>query len=581
MFLIFTGNTLKNESKDSLEVIQRLLLHGQRKKAVMSALNSEEYALALLIANVCDQSTFQAAAHQYTNNFLQKGTPIHTAATLFMTPIQSSNDSSDFQYTSDFWNGCEKDLDKTWRFHLATIISNKTVGWKTLIVSLGDQLMQLNHVHAAHFCFMVSGCSITSPSEPSSRLVLLGCSHTVPLHRALLTHESLESFKRLEAWEWAKRKSNPRAAISILQPYKLKYAKILADLGFESQAKKYVDTIRKCTGMKTAHKKKKLSLYSKEFIQDLEMFEDRLCVSLGMPNLYADQKHDTSLSNVIPSLLKKIVGNNSKASPTSSIVSNDSDYQVKDQQEVSTGLKKENTPKRNDCVALPIGWVELSDPITLKTYYFNEEENMSSWEKPSTLPISEEKKTITSSLPDGWVELIDPTSKKVYFFNEIEGQSLWDRPGVASFSPAISPQLDTALEATSEQTTNEIVSDESDNITDKITSSEIDDATCGDKQDERDDVLVDGCDESFMSTRTSITVPGSAEIKVRKNKGINPISDDSLTPLSISTPVHSNKRSFSAPPSTEKIVPKSPTSAPISPSTESKENVKSKCRIYV
>ena len=36
-------------------------------------------------------------------------------------------------------------------------------------------------------------------------------------------------------------------------------------------------------------------------------------------------------------------------------------------------------------------------------------------------------------------------------------------------------------------------------------------------------------------------MPRSAKIKVRNGKGINPISDDSLTPLSISTPMYSNK----------------------------------------
>ena len=42
-------------------------------------------------------------------------------------------------------------------------------------------------------------------------------------------------------------------------------------------------------------------------------------------------------------------------------------------------------------------------------------------------------------------------------------------------------------------------------------------------------------------TKTPIAVPRSAEIKVGKNKGINPISDDSLSPLSISTPIQYNK----------------------------------------
>jgi hypothetical protein len=62
--------------------------------------------------------------------------------------------------------------------------------------------------------------------------------------------ESFESFKLTEAWEWAKRKGNSKAVISMLQPFKLKCAEILVDFGFEKEAKKYIDNIRKCNGLK-------------------------------------------------------------------------------------------------------------------------------------------------------------------------------------------------------------------------------------------------------------------------------------------------------------------------------------------
>ena len=289
-----------------LEEIQKLLLRGKREEAVECAVAEKQYALALLIASVCDHSTYYAVARCFVDKALPSGTPLHTVAALFADQIQISDDDVDTP-ASDFWRDSTENLYSSWRSHLASILSNQTEGWKKIVISLGDQLRSQGKIHAAHFCYLISGYAITSYNNPSSRLVLLGCDHTLDIHQTLTTLDSLEGYERLEALEWAKRKGNPHAVISTLQPLKLKYASILADHGFEKAAKAYVDSIRKCTGIENAQEfDSSTTPYSSEFVEALDILEDRLCDSMGLPNEMKNSKSKKSIS--LPSVFSNLLG---------------------------------------------------------------------------------------------------------------------------------------------------------------------------------------------------------------------------------------------------------------------------------
>jgi len=295
-----------NGSSSSLEKVQGFLLRGQREDAVSSALSSKNYALALLLAGMCSDSTYQTVVRRYADEALQIGSPLHTVATLFAQPTDEASGS-----TFDFWSGSSENLHKTWRYHLSTILSNQTRGWKKIVISLGDQLLSLGHTCAAHFCYMVSGFSLASQSDPSARLVLVGCDHSFSQHVTLLSPQGLESYKRTEAFEWSKQKGNPHATVVVFQPFKLRYAMLLADHGFEKEAKMYVDNIRKCTGLDSIEsirinkKAKKPSMaYDKEFVNALNIFDDRLCKSLGL------SPQDQSWKSGVQNIFSKIVNSN-------------------------------------------------------------------------------------------------------------------------------------------------------------------------------------------------------------------------------------------------------------------------------
>lgn len=212
-------------------------MRGERDDAVDEALASGEFAMALLVASMCGREKYQHAAQQYADKVLMPGSPLHTVAMLLTGQIGSSSS----------WGGNPIELCNTWRVHLAAILSNRTDGWNRVVLSLGDRLLELGETHAAHFCYMVCGCSVASPLRPDSRLTLLGC-NLVPVDVTLTTSGSIQAYTYTEAYEWAKRRGNSNAAIQSLQPFKLRYAMLLADLGYKQAARRYIDTILECMG---------------------------------------------------------------------------------------------------------------------------------------------------------------------------------------------------------------------------------------------------------------------------------------------------------------------------------------------
>jgi hypothetical protein len=266
----------------SWKLIQKKLVVGEREEAIDEAIASGEFAMALLVGAMCSREKYQYASRQYAEKVLIPGSPLHTVAMLYtgqlMPPESGSNTS--------FWGGNSVELCRTWRTHLAAIICNRTTGWDRIVLSLGDRLLDLGETHAAHFCYMVCGCPVASPLRPDARLTLLGC-NLVPADVTLNTVGSIEAYTYTEAYEWAKRCGNPNAAIQSLQPFKLRYAMLLADLGYEEAARRYIQSILNCIGASMADISATgdppgplslciLSADRSELLASLGLFEERL-----------------------------------------------------------------------------------------------------------------------------------------------------------------------------------------------------------------------------------------------------------------------------------------------------------------
>lgn len=219
--------------------------------------------------------------------------------------------------------------------------SNQTVGWERIVIALGDRLLQLGHVHAAHVCYLVSftpfgysQSSKRSAANAKARLILLGVdanSSNISLHSQLRTPESIEAFYRTEAFEWARRRGgNRKTHIPILQPYKLRYAQLLADFGWEESAREYVLSVRSCIGFDSTSKGAphksgssmasgnlssgtSLALLQDEaFIESLKQLDDRICVSTGAEplcwNVGGEDGNKGGVARAMGSIVKSVLG---------------------------------------------------------------------------------------------------------------------------------------------------------------------------------------------------------------------------------------------------------------------------------
>lgn len=112
-------------SADNVSDVQALLLRGDRESAVSEALTQQNYALALLIASMCDRTTYQITARRFADEVLQSGSPLHTAALLFSKNLEVPRDEEllDPKSGQSFWNDveCYGNLEETWRDQLASI----------------------------------------------------------------------------------------------------------------------------------------------------------------------------------------------------------------------------------------------------------------------------------------------------------------------------------------------------------------------------------------------------------------------------------------------------------------------------
>jgi hypothetical protein len=278
----YPNNVPSRPSSDAdLTDVQYLLLRGERELAAAKALEDKHYALALIIASMCDEGTYEMVAQRFADDALPPGSPLYTTALLFTNNLRlpPSRELKDPKHQSSFWcTDVYRDLETNWKQQLASILSNQRDSSTKIIMTLGDRLMQVGLCQAAHVCYLAASMPLNDPSKPTTRMTLLGCDHKIPINRALMTPEAIEAFERSEAFEWARRLGNKKSTFSSLQPFKLRYAELLADFGREELAREYLQSIRLCTGI--GLDKKALS-FGSSFIQLLRELDDRICGSTG------------------------------------------------------------------------------------------------------------------------------------------------------------------------------------------------------------------------------------------------------------------------------------------------------------
>ncbi len=318
---------LTSPPTSDLTEMQDLLLRGERESAVSEALTQKNYALALLIASMCDRTTYRITAQRFADETLHIGSPLHTATLLFSDNLEIPDDAELLDpygkqaRRKSFWYDDEiyGTLVESWREQLSSIMCNQTAGWERIVVSLGDRLLQLGQCHAAHVCYLVSFSSFGPPSEDTTRLALLGCDHRVPMNQMLMTPQSIRSFELTEAFEWARRRGNRKTHIPSLQPFKVRYAELLADFGYEELAREYLLSVHSCIGLdsdRANNCSSNAATRDLNFVQSLKLLEDRLCGPSGSKQSLSEGKDKSKggVTSLAPErFMKSALGKKPKA----------------------------------------------------------------------------------------------------------------------------------------------------------------------------------------------------------------------------------------------------------------------------
>jgi len=103
-----------------------------------------------------------------------------------------------------------------WRPHLAMILSNPTGRPEVdhrAIATLGDTLGSRGCLHAAHFCYLMAQLPFGSYAHKSSKIVLIGSSHTLPF-QLFATNEAIFA---TEIFEFACHLADPDFVLHHLQ----------------------------------------------------------------------------------------------------------------------------------------------------------------------------------------------------------------------------------------------------------------------------------------------------------------------------------------------------------------------------
>ena len=244
----------------AMEDLRKLLLHGEREKAVWHAVDNRLWAHAMLLSSTLDQNIWKQVSQEFVRQEVKTfGENTEALAALFQVFAGNWEESVDelvppsaragLQMVSKTANsGPMKNaldgLDR-WRETLTLILSNRSSEDGKALISLGQLLAGYGRIEAAHICyiFVKSANLFGGPEDPQTAITLFGADH---LQSPFDYGRDLDSILLTEVYEYARTvlSSSSIATVSPhLQPFKLYHAMILAEYGYKSEAQQYCEII--------------------------------------------------------------------------------------------------------------------------------------------------------------------------------------------------------------------------------------------------------------------------------------------------------------------------------------------------
>ncbi|KAL8802905.1 MAG: hypothetical protein Q9182_003521 [Xanthomendoza sp. 2 TL-2023] len=245
---------------EAMESIRRLLLQGEREKAVWHAVDGRMWAHAMVLASTLDKSVWKQVLHEFTRLEVKPfGVNTESMAALYEVFAGNWEESIDELVPPSARAGLQMvskaassgptrnaldGLDK-WKETLTLILSNRTQDDENALVALSRLLAGYGRIEAAHLCliFAKSTGLFGGTEDAQASVALLGADHQ---QQPFDYGRDLDSILLTEVYEFARSVLASSASLSVsphLQSFKLYHAMLLAESGHRSEAQQYCDAI--------------------------------------------------------------------------------------------------------------------------------------------------------------------------------------------------------------------------------------------------------------------------------------------------------------------------------------------------
>ncbi|KAG0648532.1 transport sec16 [Hyphodiscus hymeniophilus] len=225
----------------AVDQLRKLLLRGEREKAVWEAVDKRLWAHAMLISNTVSKDLYKQVAQEFVQKEVKNiGDNVESLAALYEIFAGNFEESVDELVPPRLAQAF-----KWWRETLGLVLSNRSPDDSQALNALGKLLAGYGRAEAAHICFLFarSYSVFGGIDDPQASIVLVGSDH---LRQPYEFDKELEPILLSEVFEYGMSLSSASKTSSTsphLSVYKLQHAAILAEYGYREKALQYCEAI--------------------------------------------------------------------------------------------------------------------------------------------------------------------------------------------------------------------------------------------------------------------------------------------------------------------------------------------------
>lgn len=255
-----SAKAVEQTKPETLEALRKLLLQGEREKAVWYAVDQRLWDHAILLSSTLEPKLWKQVLQEFVRQEVKtSGRNTESLASLYQIFAGNWEESVDelvppsaragLQMVSKISGAgpVKNALDglERWRETLTLILSNRTQNDGKALITLGRLLSSYGRTEAAHICYIFAKTPglFGGADDPQAGVALLGADH---IQFPFDYNREFDNVLLTEIFDFATTilTSSTIATVSPhLQAYKLYHATLLAENGHRSEAQQYCDAV--------------------------------------------------------------------------------------------------------------------------------------------------------------------------------------------------------------------------------------------------------------------------------------------------------------------------------------------------